>query len=338
MTFTVNSNEVAPGDRAEWVHEVFASRIVAVEITWPEHRRGVSAQGTVSPLGGDLMVSLGLTSALKLERTPSLARDAMQPCVFALVQLTGSRLVVQDGREAVLHPGDMAIYDSTAPYSHISDSGVSGAFFRIPHAALAIPHNMIRKACATSLSPGHPVTSLTSDYIRRLATDPELCSPANAELIAHPSTELVKAVIATHLEADQLAAGSLAATLQLRILEYARIHLYDPGLCAEQIATAHYISVRYLYKVLAESGVSLADWIRTQRLEACRRELAKARPENTIESVARQHGFSNMSSFSRAFRTEYGVSANEWRHRHSGPNSLRNTETPVDPASADRPQ
>jgi AraC-like DNA-binding protein len=317
MRFDVNSNEVAEADRAEWVHEIFASRIVPVEITWPQHRRGVSAQGTVSPLGGDLMICLGRTSALKLERTPSLARDAMQPCIFALVQLTGSRLIVQNGREAELHPGDLAIYDSTAPYTLLSDSGVSGAFFRIPHAVLAMPHNMIRQACAISLSPGHPVTSLTSDYIRRLAGDPELSSSANAELIAHPSMELVRAVIAIHLEADRLAAGSLTATMQLRILEYARRHLYDPGLCADQIAAAHYISVRYLYKMLAESGVGLADWIRTQRLQACRQELAEACPATTIGAVAKRHGFSNTSSFSRAFRAEFGVSAREWRDQHA---------------------
>jgi AraC-like DNA-binding protein len=254
-----------------------------------------------------------------MERTPALARDAMEPCIFICTQLTGSRMVVQDDREALIHPGDLAIYDSTAPYTLLSDTGVSGAFFRIPHSALAMPHNMIRRACAVSLSPGHPVTSLTSDYIRRLATDPELCTAPHAELIAQPSIELVRAVIATHLKADELAAGPLAATLQLRILEYAREHLYDPDLCAEQIAAAHYMSVRHLYRVLGESGISLADWIRTRRLESCRQELA--RTSTTIEAVARRYGFSNMSSFSRAFRVEYGLSPREWRDRRSGRNN-----------------
>jgi AraC-like DNA-binding protein len=316
MAFTVNTNEVAESDRAEWVHEVLASRIVPVELSWPQHRRGVSAYGSITPLG-DLVVCLGATSALKMERTPSLARDAMEPCVFVLVQTTGSRMIVQNGREAVLRPGDLAIYDSTAPYTLLSDTGVGGAFFRIPHAALAMPHNMIRRACAVSLSPGHSVTSLTSEYIHRLATDNELSSAPNAELIAQPSLELVRALIATHLETDELAAGPLAATVQLRILEYARRHLHDPDLCAEQIAAAHYISVRYLYKVLAESGISLADWIRIHRLQSCRQELARTSTRTTIEAVARRHGFSNISSFSRAFRAEYGMSPREWRDRRS---------------------
>jgi AraC-like DNA-binding protein len=145
-----------------------------------------------------------------------------------------------------------------------------------------------------------------------LAADPELLSVPNADLVGHPSIELVRAVIATHLKADSNAAEPLAATLQLRILEYARNHLDDPQLCAEQVAAAHYISVRHLFKVMAESRISLADWIRTRRLEACRQDLERS-STTTIAAVARRNGYSNMSSFSRAFRTEYGFSPREWR-------------------------
>jgi transcriptional regulator GlxA family with amidase domain len=65
--------------------------------------------------------------------------------------------------------------------------------------------------------------------------------------------------------------------------------------------------------VLAESGISLADWIRTHRLEACRQDLAKTTTTTTIAAIARRHGFTNMSGFSRAFRAEYGLSPGEWR-------------------------
>lgn len=176
---------------------------------------------------------------------------------------------------------------------------------------------MIRRACAATLSPGHPVASLTYDYLRRLADDPALVTAPNTDLIGHPSIELVRAVIATHLRADEVAAAPLAATLQMRILEYARANLHDPNLCGEQIAAAHYISVRYLYKVLADSGISLADWIRACRLEAVRQALTHATPTTTIAAVARQYGFSDMSSFSRTFRAEFGLTPGEWRNRNT---------------------
>jgi AraC-like DNA-binding protein len=67
--------------------------------------------------------------------------------------------------------------------------------------------------------------------------------------------------------------------------------------------------------VLAESGLGLKDWIRSRRLEACRQELATTASGTIIAAVARRHGFSNMSSFSRAFRAEYGLSPSEWRDR-----------------------
>jgi AraC-like DNA-binding protein len=315
MAFIVDTKEIAQRDRAEWVSETL-SRIVPVELGWPAHQQGVSAYGSINPLG-QLVVVLGRTSALKMERTPSLARDAMEPCVFACVQLTGSRTIVQNGQEAVLHPGDLTIFDSTSPYTLLSDSGVQGALVRIPLAALAMPHDVVRKVCAANVSPGHPLTRLTSDYICRLATDPDLAAAPNAELIAAPTMELVRAVIATHLETEALAAEPLAATLQLRLMDYAHRHLQDPNLSAEQIAAAHFISVRYLYKILAAGGISLGDWIRTHRLQACREELARTATNTTIEAVARRHGFSNMSSFSRAFRTEYGISPREWRDRNA---------------------
>ena len=312
MSFVLNSDAVDEADRAEFVHEALAATMVPIELHWLPKATGAAARGVITNLG-DLTICSGRTSAFRVERTPALAHDALEPSIFVNMQVTGSSVVVQGDQEAVLQPGGLVICDSTAPYTLVNDTGIAGEFFRIPHSALALPHNMIRKACAVSLSPGHPLTSLTNDYLRRLAADPALLTAPNADLVGYPSIELVRAVIVTHLKADELAAKLLAATLQLRILEYARKHLNDPHLSAERIAFAHYISERHLYRVLAESGISLAEWIRTHRLEACRRDLAKTTTTTIIAAIARRHGFTNMSGFSRAFRAEYGLSPGEWR-------------------------
>ncbi|MGY5051454.1 helix-turn-helix domain-containing protein [Streptomyces sp. 900105755] len=121
-------------------------------------------------------------------------------------------------------------------------------------------------------------------------------------------------MITTHLDAAQLAKESLQSTLLLRILEYARAHLAEPGLNAVQVAAAHHMSVRRLYKVMAEGGISLADWIRTRRLEECRNEFRRPSSRlTTIEAVARRWGFTDMSNFSRIFGAAYGMSPREWR-------------------------
>src|SRR5271168_2014496 len=206
MSFILNTSVVDEGDRAEFVHEALAQTMVPVELHWPQQRRAVDAHGIIIDVG-DLTVCSGRTSVFKVERTPKLARDDLEPSIFLNVQLSGSSMVVQGDREAVLHPGELVIYDSTAPYTLLNDTGMTGEFFRIPHTALAMPHNMIRNACAVCLSPGHPLTSLTNDFLRRLAADPALFTAPNADLVGPPSIELVRAVIATHLNADELAAN-----------------------------------------------------------------------------------------------------------------------------------
>ncbi|MEE6163415.1 MULTISPECIES: helix-turn-helix domain-containing protein [unclassified Mycolicibacterium] len=314
MSFILDTQQVDKGDRAEFVHEALGATMVPIELHWIHEAAEARAHGIITDLG-DLTVCCGNTTVFRVERTAALARDDMEPSIFVNVQISGTSMVVQDGREVVLEPGALAIYDSTAPYTLLNDTGMTGEFFRIPHTALAMPHNMIRQSCAVSLSPGDPLTTLTYDYLRRVAADPALFSAPNADLIAHPSIELVRAVIATHHRADHLAADPLATTLTLRILAYAGAHHSDPDLSADQIAATHFISRRQLYKVLAEAGVSLNDWIRTHRLEACRRDLTTH--AHSIAAIAARHGFTNMSSFSRAFRDAFGQSPTEWRHRHA---------------------
>ncbi len=134
--------------------------------------------------------------------------------------------------------------------------------------------------------------------------------------MSEPSIELMRAVITTHLDTAELGKDSLKATLPLRILEYARAHLHDPHLGAAQVAAAHHISQRHLYNILGASGITLADWIRKQRLERCRNDIAASAFHATpIASIAHGWGFTDPSSFTRTFKNAYGMSPREWRHQ-----------------------
>jgi hypothetical protein len=54
--------------------------------------------------------------------------------------------------------------------------------------------DLIRQACAVSLSPRHPVTALTANNLCRLAANPALFTALTAEAVGHPSIELIRAV------------------------------------------------------------------------------------------------------------------------------------------------
>jgi AraC-like DNA-binding protein len=312
MSLILDTRQIPVADRGDAVREVIARTVVPVNIDFPA-AGGPAVFGAITDIG-QIKVCSVRSNAIKVERTPRLAHDEHPPSIFLGVQISGSSLIVQGDREAVLRPGDLAFSDSTTPYSLLDSDGIRQHFFCIPMAALALPYDAIRQLAAVTLSPGHPVADLAATYFRRLASRPDIFKEPGLAAVGRPSIELVRALLTTHLDASALVKESAEETLLLRILEYAQAHLAEPGLNATQIAVAHHISVRHLYNVLARGGISLGDWIRSHRLAECRDELSRPQSRfETISSVAHRRGFTDPSSFSRLFRAAYGLSPHEWR-------------------------
>lgn len=302
-------------DRADAVRATLASTVVPVEIDFPRERGPAAAYIATTDLG-QMRVCSVRSNATRVERTPALARDDRAPSLFLAVQMEGESLIVQGGREAVLRPGELAFSESTSPYTLLDVEGIRQHLFAVPVAALALPHDDVRRLAAVTLSPGHPVTDLAATYFRRLAARPDISGVGGADAVGRPSIELVRALLTTHLDAAAPAADALHAALRLRVLEYVRAHLSEPGLCAAQIAQAHHVSVRHLYNVLGEGGISLGEWVKAERLEQCRRELAGLPTGVTIAALARRWGFPDASSFGRSFRAAYGQSPRDWQRAH----------------------
>lgn len=316
MTRKWDISEIPPAERVDALHEVIASLTGQIKINFPLEGKAVEARGITSSLG-PLTVATVRANARSVERTARSAQDDLEPAIFVGLQKRGSSMVIQQDRQAILRPGDLIFYESTAPYLVRDTEGIWQHFFRIPVSRLALAPEVFSKNSALILSPGHPIADVTANHLGRLATGHADFKGASADAVGQPSIDLLRAVIATHIDATQLTKESLHDTLVVRVLEYVRAHLSDSGLNAAQVAAEHHISVRHLYKILAADGVSLADWIRTHRLEECRTELSRTGSRaNTIETVARGWGFSDMSSFSRIFRAAYGMSPREWRNLH----------------------
>ncbi|WP_218884969.1 helix-turn-helix domain-containing protein [Kineococcus aurantiacus] len=255
---------------------------------------------------------------------PRLTRDDSEPAVFLGLQVTGSSLVVQHGREAVLRPGEFAVYDTSSPYTLVHRDGIDQHFFRIPRSALVMSPAALRGVTAVTVGAGNPVAGLAAGYLRGLAGDDDLRSDPRAGAVEEATVSLVKAALMTHL-ADGGADGgagreALHESLEARITAYLRAHLTEPDLSAERIAAAHHISTRYLYVILARCGITLGDWLRGRRLSGCRDALADPGLHAVpISALARRWGFTDPGHFSRCFREAYGCTPTQWRQQHASP-------------------
>jgi AraC-like DNA-binding protein len=316
VTTTFNATTMAPADRAEAIREMIWSSVVRVEIEHP-HPQDISTQMSITDLGR-LNVCSMTSNPTTLQRTARLSKDELTPSLFLGLQVSGSSVVVQGGREAVLGPGDLAMCATTAPYTLLNGNGIHQQhIFRILLTDLALPAEAISAVTAIRLGPERPVANLAATYFRRLATNVETLPADCADALAPPSIELVRALITTQLADHRLAREPLARTLELRVMEYLRAHLADRDLSAARIAGQHHISVRHLYTILGRSGILLGDWVRTQRLEECRRDLAKPGADSrTIAFIGQRWGFGDPTNFGRAFKTAYGLSPRDWRDLH----------------------
>ena len=86
----------------------------------------------------------------------------------------------------------------------------------------------------------------------------------------------------------------------------------NPQLTASSIAIAIGCSRAHLYRAFATQGLSVADVLRDIRLRKARSLLEDPRPRS-MGRIAAQVGFSDQSSFSRAFRAALGMTPRRWR-------------------------
>ncbi|MEV5892041.1 helix-turn-helix domain-containing protein [Nonomuraea fuscirosea] len=316
MSPVLDTAFIPPRDREEVVRNAVWESMVAVDI---DH--GPPAEDIAVRIGlgavGPLKVCSARATAVTLRRTEQLAREDEESAVTLGVQMTGSSMVVQNGRECLLRPGDCAVFESVAPYTLLFDEGVDHRFIRFPRAALALPDRLLRDITAVSLGSDNPIARLAFTYFSQLAVTDELHQGVHADAAVQPSVELLRAVLTSQHGNSGLAKAPLEATLSLRVTRYIREHLADRDLSAARIAAAHDISVRHLYAVLSRSGISLGDWIRTRRLAECRRELAGPNGRlRTIAAIGRNWGFVDATHFSKVFKQTYGISPRAWREQN----------------------
>lgn len=130
-------------------------------------------------------------------------------------------------------------------------------------------------------------------------------------------TGLAELVLRTALR-DELDRVDAMAARRRAAVEYIREHLADPGLSAERIADALFISRRRLYQ-LFDDGDGVSGRIRAQRIERAKELLGDpAHAGKGIGEISRQCGFTNAAHFSRTFRKLVDETPREFRDRVLG--------------------
>ncbi len=314
MSIVLNSDDMPVAERVDAIHEAICAGVLPVEIRWDRPADQIDLRCRLAT-SGPLNFNSARSSDNSLWRTSRQARSDHEPMVFVAVQGDGSSRISQGDRQTVLRPGDVTIYETTRTYS-ITNPGLTELhYFQVPRSALALPPRALDQVLAARIGPdNNPLAAVVVPFLASLGRGDILDQPRAAELMVTPAIELIRALVAAHVHDEDLAREPLDQSLVLRVQRHIADHLGSRDLSAETIASAHHVSVRHLYKVLARADIRLSDTIRRQRLEACRRELRDDRRQHiAIATISARWGFADPSHFSRVFKAEYGITPHEWR-------------------------
>lgn len=191
MSSVLDTASIPPRDREEVVRNAVWESMVAVDIDHGPPTEDIAIRiglGSVGPL----RICSARSTPVTLRRTERLAREDQEPAVTLGVQMRGSSVVVQNDREALLGPGDCAVYESIAPYSLLFDEGVDHRFIRFPRAALALPDRLLRDITAVPLGSENPVARLAFTAVPESAHYEH--RPTVADAIQDVASRAVRAV------------------------------------------------------------------------------------------------------------------------------------------------
>lgn len=233
------------------------------------------------------------------------------------LQLSGSLGIEQDERATRLRAGEFALYDSSRPARLVSSDDYRSTCVRFPKALLG-GHSPepLAEVTATAFAYGPGLPSLAWDTLISLNRNLDAMGPHAGSAVRNVM-EMVGVMLRT--EAGAVVRPDQELLLH-RIRSYVDAHLDDPDLGPAQIAAAHYISLRQLHSLFERTGSSVARWIRTRRIELCKRDLAD--PANLsvpISALAARRGFTNPSHFAQLFKRTTGRSPKDYRHSESAP-------------------
>ncbi|MFI1208845.1 helix-turn-helix domain-containing protein [Streptomyces sp. NPDC020802] len=267
---------------------------------------------------GDVTVWPATFDHLVFRRTPKLVRQS-DPEVFHLsLLLRGEGAAVWGGQQAAYGTSDFHVNGSSRSYEIVTGPDpVTIVGVEIPRELVALPAGRAERVIGRRISGREGTGALLAQFLVQLASDTGPYRPSDAPRLGTVVTDLVTAVFAHAVDDDlRLPPDTHDRTLVLRAKAFVHRHLPDPELTPARIAAAHHVSRSHLYRLFQAEGISVAAYVRDQRLANVRRDLAdpalRAMP---VRAVAARWGFPRAAEFTRAFRTAHGVPPGEFRRQ-----------------------
>jgi AraC-like DNA-binding protein len=259
----------------------------------------------------------------KVERTSGLIRDQGDGSWLVMLQAAGSCHFTQNGTENRLLPGDLGFLDTSRPYQVLFPQRFGQIIVKLP-ASLLKERLTGHDLAGAVLAGTEALTSLAASNLRLLTGLIDRIEPSLMPAVTGAALDYLILAAAVRFPArrqeprhgpHQEPRHQTYDVHLARAKSFIADHLGDPLLSVSRIARALDLSESHLHEIFSSAGqTTIANHIREQRLLCASRDLADLRlADLPITAIAMKWGFSEASSFSRAFRNAYRTSPRAFR-------------------------
>jgi AraC-like DNA-binding protein len=233
------------------------------------------------------------------------------PLLTVVLQIGGYSRFDQGGRSCELRAGDICVIDSMHPFQQHVSLGSEVMLLQVQRPEAMSRYPELLHSSGSACTGAGPTAAMVRGAMQAALPAARQLSPGQRERLCHTLFDLATLLF-----------GNRSATPREHFRQHEALaeiddRLGDSALDAKLLASRIGLSRRRLDEIFVRHfGRPVAAYIRERRLERARDMLGDARfAEHTITDVALAAGFEDMSHFSRAFKSRFGIAPSAWRSR-----------------------
>ena len=258
---------------------------------------------------GSLKLSTVTSRNVNLYRTRQEIGRGNDAWFYTVFQFSGQASIEQDDRQVKLEAGDMTLIDASQPCSILWQQTSRQVSLLLPRQLL---ENQLRGSAisvATRLDKSLPMVQLSQRLLHESMSSPML-SASESEAALDAIVCLLRPML--HQQDVQPSRREKQFSRIMALIDDA---IQEEHLRPEWLAGETGMSLRSLYRLFADQGLVVAQYIKNRRLDLCARALQSARDDEKLAGIGYRWGFSDHSHFSTAFKQRFGMSPGEYRKR-----------------------
>lgn len=288
-----------------------------VPLTFQRVANRFNAEMDWRPLSSEVSLSGVKTQPIVVERTPRLASQATSDDIHVSLQVKSRGSIIQDNQKSLVRPGVITITETNKPFTlNYTEPNQQHIVLQISRNALGLSNKILSQAAGRQVAGLNPARDAYISLITSFMSE----DPAQNSHNFHQMSELVTTLTAAMIRSafdNGPAQPTTTQALHLSMLEFIRSHISSPYLTPESLADTHFLSRRKVYEIFSEFDQSPAETIRSERIEYAKSLLkSPADSHLPISDIAFMTGFSDVTTFTRAFKKHTNQTPSEWRKSH----------------------